>query len=451
MNRNNRALPLLLLALGLLLGGCSGDDGGTGMSDEEAQLTAQIRARYGSALVPLPDEPPYPADNSPANAGYLDRLELGKLLFYDPMLSGDDDVSCGHCHHPAFAWGDGRSLSIGVGGVGLGPDRVRTQPPGELVLEEWEFMTPRNSPTILDTGYFAPFSGGDDWEGIMFWDGRTFSLEKQARAPVRSRDEMRHDAYGGPEAVGLICDDLRANPEYLARFKASFPDELQALKDQGRPEEEVIDADTYARAVAAYEREHFTADSPFDRFARGDDTALTMSQKRGLTVFFESGCDACHTGPLFSDFQFYALGTAQGGPGKPPIHEHGDGTDQGRYHESFDPADRFAFRTPPLRNVALTPPYFHAGGEGTSGDYQTLRQVVEFFNRGGNDLGLDGAQLDESMVPLGLGEQEITDLVAFLESLTATRIGSSRVQIGVPASVPSGLQPPEVLTPVLTN
>ena len=101
--------------------------------------------------------------------------------------------------------------------------------------------------------------------------------------------------------------------------------------------------------------------------------------------------------------------------------------------------------------MSLTPPYFHTGGEGSGGDYQTLRQVVEFFDRGGNDFGLAATQLHPSMVPLGLSEQEKDDLVAFMESLTGTRIGSSLVEIGVPETVPSGLEPPERLTPVLTN
>ena len=444
-----RNLLLLLVAtLGLSLVGCSSDDDPVGgMDGAEAELTALIRADYADLLQPLPAEPPYPADNNPSTPGYAARVELGKLLFYDPLLSGDDDVSCGHCHHPAFAWSDGRALSIGVSGSGLGPDRVRTA----ADAEEWEFMTPRNSPTILDIAYFAPFAGGEDWQGVMFWDGRTFSLEKQARAPLRSRDEMRHDAYGGPQAVQFVCDELKAIPEYVDRFKASFPAELQALKDQGMAEDLVVDADTYARAVSAYEREHFTVDSPFDRFARGDDTALTMAQKRGLVVFADAGCGGCHGGPLFSDFRFHALGVAQGGPGKPPIHEHGDGTDLGRYRETANPADKYAFRTPTLRNVSLTPPYFHTGGQGTAGDYQTLRQVVEFFDRGGNDLGLAPEELHESMVPLGLTEEQKDDLVAFMESLSGTRIGSGLFQVGVPESVPSGLEPPENLTPVITN
>jgi len=437
----------LLMLVFSLAAGCSSDD----VSDEEAALTATIRSTWGDKLVALDAEPPYPPTNSPASAGFDSRIDLGKALFYDPVLSGDNDVSCAHCHHPGFAWGDGIALSIGVGGVGLGPDRARTLPPGEAELEEWEFMTPRNSPSVLDTGRFAPAPGNDPWEGVMFWDGREDSLEKQARGPLRSRDEMKHDAYGAPAAVGMVCEELKTIPEYITMFKAAFPDEFAQIDAAGDPDSDIIDAGNYSRAVAAYERELYTADSPFDRFARGDDSALSMSQKRGLKLFFDVGCDGCHSGAMFSDFGFYALGVAQGGPGKPPIHEHGDGNDLGRYGNTTMDEDRYRFRAPSLRNLSLTAPYFHTGGTGTAGDYQTLRQVVEFFNRGGNDLAIEASRLDDFMEPQGLGDTEMDDLVAFLESLTGTRIGSSRIDVRVPTSVPSGLAPPAVLEPVLSN
>lgn len=433
------------------LAACSSSDGGdppTGPVDptweDEAGLTAFIRATL--PLEPLPSDVAYPPDNRPDDPGYAKRVELGRLLFFDPLLSGNDDISCGHCHHPAFAWADGRGLSIGVGGEGLGPDRIRGLPEGTETMHEWEFFTPRNSPTILDVGRNAPFEDGDGpWDGRMFWDGRTSGLEAQARAPIKSRDEMRADAYSSGLAVSVVVEELRANPEYVALFAEAFPDQ---------PE---IDANTYARAVAAYERELRTADAPYDDFARGVDSALTMEQKTGLLLFHQVGCVECHSGPTFSDFEFRALGVKQGGPGKPPIHERGDYSDIGRYAAGLattnDPANRWAFRTPSLRNVALTAPYFHTGGVGTDGDadYQTLRQVVEFFDRGGNDEGLPADSVHPFVRPLGLEEDQIDALVAFLESLTATRIASPWIDPTVPAEVPSGLQPPAVLAPVLTN
>ncbi len=426
--------------------GCADDDP-MGMSQEERELTELLRQSY--EFWPLPEEAPYPPDNGPANAGYAERVALGRLLFYDPLISGDDDVACATCHHAALAWADARPLSIGVGGEGLGPDRVRT-----LMPSEWEFITPRNSPTVLDTAFNAPFPGGAPWEGKMFWDARTTSLESQARAPIRSRDEMRHDAYPSGAAVTAVVTELRAIDEYVQRFTAAFADEAAALPESSQAQ--IIDGNTYSRALAAYERELRGGDSPYDRFARGDDTALSLSQKRGLQLFFEEGCADCHHGPMFSDFGFYVLGSRQGGPGKPPVHEHGNDAreDTGRFLEdSSDETMRYAFRTPSLRNVALTAPYFHAGGEESGGDYQTLRQVIDFFDRGCNDQGLEAFRLAPGLSqPMGLSEQQKDDLVAFLQSLTATRLVSPFIDGSVPDRVPSGLEPPGAgLPPVLTR
>jgi cytochrome c peroxidase len=430
----------LLAAILLGMSACGSDDDEAG--NPEAELTAMIRSSY--VLEALPAAPPYPPDNGPQSAGYPERVALGRLLFFDPILSGDQDVACGTCHHPAFAWADGRALSIGVGGVGLGPDRERT-----LGDSEFEFMTPRNSPTVLDAGFNRPPAGKPDWEGVMFWDGRTSSLEAQARAPIRSRDEMRHDAYPDFYAVQNVIAKLRAIPGYVERFAVAFPEAAALLPPERAAE--IIDSNTYARAIAAYERELYTADSPFDRFARGDDAAMSFAQKRGLDLFWRSGCAECHSGAMFSDFGFCAIGVLQAGPGKPPIHERGDGSDEGRYAEDGLEEHRYAFRTPSLRNVALTAPYFHTGGEASGGDYGTLRQVLEFFNRGCNDQGLGAQHLHPSAAPLGFSSEQIDDLVAFLESLSSTRLGSPYVDPTVPEAVPSGLAPPEARPPVLTR
>jgi len=458
----SRALFVLLPGV-LVLSACGSDDSptdtGDPLAEQEAELTTLIRSTL--TLEPIADTVPYPPDNHPGEAGYAERVELGRLLFFDPILSGDDDISCAHCHHPALAWGDGRALSVGVGGDGLGPDRERGLPRNATELSEWEFITPRNSPTILDVGRLKPFEDGDGpWDGRMFWDGRTSGLEAQARAPVRSRDEMRGDAYDVHSALNQVLTDLMAIPEYQQRFEAAFPGELEPPGWETPPgtEADYIYANTYARAIAAYERELFGVDAPYDDFVRGDDGALTFEQKKGLLLFHEKDCVSCHAGPTFSDFEFRTLGVKQGGPGKPPIHERGDGTDVGRYNATqatqADESNRWAFRTPSLRNVALTAPYFHTGGVGTDGDadYQTLRQVVEFYVRGGNDEGLPMDHVDPFLQePLALEDDEVDALVAFLESLTASRIGSSWVDPTVPPSVPSELEPPVVLPPVLEN
>jgi cytochrome c peroxidase len=436
---------VLLLSLGaaLILGaGCSSDDPEPGPvipPDPETELTNFIRANY--PLEATPTEIPYPDNNPPI----AERIALGRLLFFDPILSGDRDVACATCHHPAFAWGDARDVSIGVGGEGIGPDRVQT-----LVQEApTEFTTPRNSPTVLDTGFNGAYPGDPVTDGIMFWDGRTTSLETQARNPVRSRDEMRHDAYDAPVALTRVLRRLRAIDEYVTLFVEAFP-ELAATMPAGQ-DSLIVNGDTYQRAIGAYERELCTTGSPFDQFVGGDDAALTYSQKRGYDLFIRKGCIDCHDGPMFSDYEFHALGVKQAGAGKPPIHEDGDGTDLGRFLETGALEDRYAFRTQTLRNVALTAPYFHTGGLGTGGDYQTLRAVVEFHQRGGNDEGLLATELSPLVRPLELTEQDILDLVAFMESLTATRLLSDLVDPTVPATVPSGLEPPPVLPPSLSN
>lgn len=430
-------LAALLLASLLLSVGCSDS-----VDPEEPSFPDYLRANFD--LKTTPEAIPYPDQNVASD----DRIALGRLLFFDPILSGDKDVSCATCHHPAFAWGDGRDVSIGVGGIGLGPDRVRG-----IIGEPTQFLTPRNSPTVLDAAFNRPFEGDENWDGRMFWDGRLTSLEDQARAPIRSADEMRHEAYTAPEALTRVLERLQEVPEYISLFEESFPEVAATVLDQFGPDFEhlVINGDTYSRAVAAYERELCTADSPFDQFVRGNDEALNSSQQRGLELFFKRDCASCHSGAMFSDYDFHVLGVKQGGGGKPQIHDGGDGSDLGRYLSSGAAVDRYAFRTPTLRNIALTAPYFHTGGVGTNGDYQTLRSVIEFHVRGGNDEELPPNQISPLVTPIELDEQQISDLVAFLESLTATRLLSDRVDPTVPASVPSGLTTVPVLPPSLDN
>jgi cytochrome c peroxidase len=443
--RRTLATLCLTSVLGVLwaLAGCSDDT--TNPQGADAELTAYIRSNL--TLEPMPATVAYPPDNPPD----AKRVALGRLLFFDPILSGTQDVACGTCHHPAFAWADGRKLPIGVGGVGIGPDRVDTASSAE---DPFAFSSPRNSPTILDVAFNRPMPGHPEYEGRMFWDGREDSgLELQAQQPIRSRAEMRGDVYETGESFSRAMERLQAIDAYVQLFADTYPDEAAELVQDFGPGAlpQVINGDTYDRAIAAYEREICSADSPYDGFVKGDDSALTFRQKRGLKLFFESGCGQCHNGPMLSDYEFHVLGVKQGGGGRPSLYNGGDGSDLGRYLDSRDPADRNAFRTPTLRNVALTAPYFHTGGEGFAPGYDTLRSVIEFHIRGGNDEGLPESDLDPLLHPVDLTEQGIQDLVAFLESLTADRLASDRVDPTVPTSVPSGLTPPEALPPALTN
>jgi cytochrome c peroxidase len=216
--------------------------------------------------------------------------ELGRLLFWDPILSGNKDVACATCHHPDFAYADGRDLSLGAGAVGLGPAR-RDVSNGRIPVVK------RNSPTVLNTVFNGLGRGRgrrrlafdetaltsvDQAQAPMLWDNRIRSLEAQALEPLKAREEMRGDAYPEATAVDHVVGRLRANREYVARFQSVFG------------EGTVIGAAELGRAIAAFERSLVAMNSPFDRFRAGDQDALTAEQQRGMQAFDAAGCDRCH-------------------------------------------------------------------------------------------------------------------------------------------------------------
>ena len=360
----------------------------------------------------------YPPDNPYSS----DRVALGRLLFFDPVLSGERDVACGTCHHPDFHFADGRQLAAGVSGVGLGPQRQLSVSAvsGDPVEE-----TLRNAPTVFNAALAADAGGAPTHLAPMFWDGRAVGLEGQALAPIASRIEMRGDAFPGTEAdaaavaLDSILARLRTIPGYVQRFQDAFPQEAAGA---------VVNSSTLSRAVAAYERELVTRNSPFDRFVSGDDDALTAIQKEGLELFFERAkCFVCHQGAMFSSFQYMVTGIPQPGT-----------DDTGRERHTALSSDRYAFRVPSLRNVELTAPYMH------NGVLSTLEDVVRFYN--------DGAQPRNSNVsndmvevvlqaPLGLNSDEIAALVEFLKALTDPGTEIEPTLLTVPTAVPSGLAP----------
>lgn len=383
---------------------------------DEAPDPAALRARLDLEAMPIAKR--YPPWNPPMP----ERVALGRLLFFDPILSGERDVACGTCHHPDLGWADGRQLPVGVAGGhyhpnALGPDRVTGisgmsgQPVG---------MTPRNAPTVLNTAFNGFFSPRPEFLSLMFWDGRVENgLEEQALKPPTSRVEMAGDAYPTDQALGIVIARLRGVAEYRALFAQAFPEteeDASAITDEN-----------LGMALAAFQRELVTPDSPYDRFIAGEDDALTPAQLRGLDLFFgQAACEACHFGPMLSDFSFHIQGVAQIGPGRPET----PGDDIGRAEVTGRDEDRYAFRTPGLRNVALTAPYMHDGA------HNSLHEVVEFYDRGGNDLGLPKEALDVRIFPLGLDQRQRDDLVAFMESLNG-RLPN----VTVPERVPSGLVP----------
>jgi cytochrome c peroxidase len=368
-------------------------------------------------------EIPYPPDNLPSAS----RIALGRLLFFDPILGGEMDVACATCHHPDLAFADGRQFSVGAGGTGLGPGRVASAS-GITGLPIG--LEPRNAQTILNAAFNADEAGSPSPLGFQFWDGRALGLEEQARVPITSRTEMAGDAYPAATARDSVVARLRGIDEYVRLFREAFPAEAEVAVGS-----DVISMDTYGRAVAAYERELVTRNSAFDRYALGEDAALTSQQKLGLELFFTKAlCSSCHGGPMFSDFLFHVLGVPQEGGGKDVL----PGDDTGREEHTLNPADRYAFRTPTLRNVELTAPYMH------DGVFATLEDVVRFYDQGAlpRHPAVGDALIDPFVRdPLGLTNEEVAALVAFLKALTDPGTALDPALLTVPKSVPSELEP----------
>ncbi len=303
-------------------------------------------------LTALP-EPPTPA-----------RVRLGRWLFYDTRLSSDGTVSCATCHRPENAFSQPTAVSTGVGG-----QRGRRKAPSFV-----------NAALTLYPHFF--------------WDGRAASLEAQALGPVENPIEMGNTHEG---MVGTIA----GIPGYRPYFAEAF----------GSDE---VTKDRIAKALADYERTRMSGNSPYDRWRRERNaSAVTESVKRGHDLFYGKGaCNQCHVGSRFTDNTFHNIGIGWNAATK-------TFSDEGRYTVTRQPgtagssdADRGAFKTPTLRDVARHAPYMH------DGSVATLREVVEYYNRGGNT----NPYLDLKMPtkPLGLTPSEVADLVAMLESLSGS-------------------------------
>lgn len=354
-----------------------------------ASLCGQLTAADGESLPntkieALPQSSALPTD-TPA------KIELGRLLFFDPLLSATQDVACATCHHPKFGWADARPTPLGVHAIGLGPQRKLVKGAEFLPLK-------RNTPTILNAAFngIASDKSLDPKQSPMFWDNRVLSLESQALAPIRQREEMRGDVCSEAEAVPMMLARLKAIPEYMKRFDGD------------------ITPEKVTEAIAAYERTLITPDSPFDRFMRGDKTAMTAAQQHGMEVFHKAGCSLCHNGPMLSDYKLHAIGL----------------TDSS--------TNRTEFRTPTLRNLKHTAPYMHHGGN------VTLEEVLFFYDRlmdqaaetfEGGDTSLP--PLDPLLQKMNLLPEDATPIITFLEALNSDDYDKS-----VPQRVPSGLSVP---------
>lgn len=402
--------------MGLLLGaavvhGCGGDSGTTPQPEPDLRTLA-----LEAGLAPLPTEPVRPQENPYAPA----RTELGHLLFFDPIMSGPQDVACSTCHLPRFAFADGRQFPSGAGATGLGPERTLPGPPP---LREM----PRNSPPMFNIGLYGRGSPTPTTNGTMFWSGSAFGLEDQVLNPIAADNELRGTTYAKPVAVDSVLARLRTIPEYVARFETAFPDVASVA--QGDPGV-LVSHTTLRLALAAYIRELVTPNAPLDHFLRGDDDALDAREREGLALFVgKAGCANCHAGPVLSDFTMHVIGGGQAGLGRDTT----PGDDLGWGEHGGTP---YSFRTAPLRQVTLTAPYLHAGTEAT------LAELLEFKNRGVSEHpGVTSAQLSPVVRPLGLTPAELDALEAFLGALTDP-LEDAGPLFDAPASVPSGLEIP---------
>jgi cytochrome c peroxidase len=311
-----------------------------------AGTAVAIEAPLGLPPVPIP------ADNPPTQ----ESIALGRKLFFDAILSADDTVSCASCHDPKTTFTDGMPTAKGIRGQ----------------------LGKRNAPTVVNAAYYP----------VLFLDGRAASLEEQVGGPIANPIEMG-------QTHEVTVSKIAKIPEYRQEFEKVFgPGPITITKME--------------MVIASYERTMLSGDSPFDRYLYKDDkTALSESAIRGLKIFTDKkkgNCSTCHTigetYSLFSDGKFHNIGAG--------INASGEMTDLGRYEHTKNDADKGAFRTPGLRNVALTAPYMH------DGSLKTLKDVVDFYAGGGTS----NPQLDPEIHELKLSGQERADLVAFLESLT---------------------------------
>lgn len=397
----------------------------------------------------------------------IEEARLGQLLFYDPILSGNRTVSCGTCHHPAFGTSDGLSLGIGDGGRGLGTKRVVD--PANMP----ERRIPRNAPGLWNLGAYeftvlfhdGRIEVGPDRPGGLrtpldadMVSGFASLLSAQTMFPVLSADEMAGH-YSENDVSQAVRRGVITGPDgawdIIARRVADIPayaDDFIAVYDHIEEPAQIGFADI-SNAIAAFMAWEWRSDNaPFDAVLRGTAT-LPEPAATGMQLFYgEAGCAACHSGPFLTDHDFHAMAAPQIGPGKAARFES-HARDEGRFRVTGDPADLYRFRTPSLRNVALTGPYGHAGA------HRDLRAFVEAHlepvealqayelkqaylpSFPVNDLQVvgdfDAIAAAVTTPPVDMTDAEVTALIAFLDALTDP--GAVTGRLGVPVAVPSGL------------
>lgn len=302
-----------------------------------AQPDLLTRARQ--QFKPIPEEPPA----LPGNPATLAKVDLGKMLYFDPRLSASHAISCNSCHDVGRGGVDEQSTSIG---------------------HHWQHGG-RNAPTVLNAVFNT----------AQFWDGRAKDLEEQAGGPMVNPVEM-----ASPKAH--VAEQLKGIPGYRSAFAKAFPGE----KDP-------VTLANAQKAIAVFEATLVTPNAPFDQFLKGETNALTPEQKEGLALFMDKGCSGCHNGVNIGGGMYAPFGVIEkpGAELLPP-------DDEGRFAVTSTPSDKYVFKVPTLRNIALTRPYFHTGKS------WELRQAV--------------AVMGTSQLGAKLTDSEIDKITAFLQSLT---------------------------------
>ncbi len=277
------------------------------------------------------------------NAVTREKVELGQMLFFEPRLSGSQFISCNSCHNLAMGGDDNIPTSIGHG---------------------WQ-KGPRNAPTVLNAVLNI----------AQFWDGRAEDLKAQAKGPIQASVEMNN-------TPARVVEVLKSLPEYVTRFKTAFPNEADP-----------VTFDNVAMAIEAFEATLITPASPLDQFLEGNDNALSAEQKQGLSLFIDKGCASCHNGVNVGGNGYYPFGVVEK-PGAEILPKE----DKGRFAVTKTADDEYVFRAPPLRNIALTAPYFHTG------KVWDLEQAVAIMG---------ASQLGEHLKP-----DEVKAITTFLHGLT---------------------------------
>ena len=416
---------------------------------------------------------PLPLNDSDYRSVDENEAKLGQLLFYDPILSGNKEVACATCHHPSLGTGDGLSLSLGDGGKGLGNKRIVDY---ENLPEQ---RVPRNAQPLFNLGakqFKTLFHDGRVQVDLSRPSGLRTPLEEemvegfssiisaQTMFPVLSADEMaghyseneiseavrRGTLTGEGGAWDLISKRVGSVPAY-SDFFIDIYDHIEVAKD--------IKFTDISNAVAAFMEFEWRSDtSPFDDFLQGK-INLNTSQENGMELFYgKANCSSCHAGALFTDHQFHATGQPQLGPGKAARFQS-HSRDLGRFRVTGNIKDKYAFRTPSLRNVELTGPWGHAGAynelEAFLGAHIDPYLALSNYDKSNvtltkydtNDWKImdDASEVKAiadaiSIKPVIISEGEVTDLLAFLGTLTDTKAQKGR--LGIPETVPSGLKIP---------